>query len=162
MTTERDAAALIAYCLKHNIKLTTAESCTGGLLSSFLTEIPGVSNVFEYGFVTYSDQAKVDMLGVDADLIKNHGAVSEEVAESMARGAFQKAQADIAVAITGIAGPSGGTKEKPVGLVFIAVATHNDCIAYRHQFKGERNGIRLQSARVALERMEAATRLLFS
>jgi len=103
------------------LKIATAESCTGGLVAGALTEIPGSSDVFERGFVTYSNEAKTEMLGVDAGLIKSLGAVSIGVAEAMARGAAQRAGADLAVSVTGIAGPGGGSATKPVGMVCFAV-----------------------------------------
>jgi nicotinamide-nucleotide amidase len=103
------------------LMLTAAESCTGGLISACLTEIPGSSDVFERGFVTYSNDAKTQMLGVPADMIETHGAVSEEVAGAMASGALAHSKADISIAVTGIAGPGGGSEDKPVGLVHIAV-----------------------------------------
>ena len=100
--------------------LVTAESCTGGLLAALMTEIPGSSHAFERGFVTYSDEAKSELLGVGRETLARHGAVSEETASAMAAGALDKSNASIAVSITGIAGPGGGTTEKPVGLVFLA------------------------------------------
>ncbi len=115
------------------LKLATAESCTGGLLSALLTEIPGSSDVFERGFVTYSNEAKIEMLGVEPALICEYGAVSAQVAIAMALGAKQASLADIAVSVTGIAGPGGGSDEKPVGLVHIAAARngfepiHEEC-----------------------------------
>jgi nicotinamide-nucleotide amidase len=104
-------------------KLTTAESCTGGLLAGAVTDVAGSSDVFDRGFVTYSNAAKTEMLGVSADLILQHGAVSEFVARAMAAGALMHSQADVAIAVTGIAGPGGGTDLKPVGLVHFACAT---------------------------------------
>jgi nicotinamide-nucleotide amidase len=105
-------------------KIATAESCTGGLVAGALTEIAGSSDVFDRGFVTYSNEAKTEMLGVDAGLIASQGAVSMGVAQAMARGASERAGADLAIAVTGIAGPGGGTAKKPVGLVCFAVAHH--------------------------------------
>jgi nicotinamide-nucleotide amidase len=102
------------------VRLVTAESCTGGLITALLTEIPGSSDVVERGFVTYSNEAKEDLLGVPADLIRQYGAVSEPVARAMAQGALKHSLAHVAVAVTGVAGPGGGTAEKPVGLVYIA------------------------------------------
>jgi nicotinamide-nucleotide amidase len=102
------------------LRLATAESCTGGLIAALLTEIPGSSDVVERGFVTYSNEAKEDLLGVPGDLIRQYGAVSEPVARAMAEGALKHSLAHVAVAVTGIAGPGGGTAEKPVGLVYIA------------------------------------------
>jgi nicotinamide-nucleotide amidase len=102
------------------LRLVTAESCTGGLIAALLTEIPGSSDVVERGFVTYSNEAKEDLLGVPGDLIHQYGAVSESVARAMAEGALKHSLAHVAVAVTGIAGPCGGTAEKPVGLVYVA------------------------------------------
>lgn len=115
-----EAGTLLEAMRSHGLTLATAESCTGGLISACLTEVAGSSDVFERGFVTYSNEAKTDLLGVSASLIERHGAVSEEVARAMAAGALAHARADIAVAVTGVAGPGGGTTEKPVGLVHIA------------------------------------------
>jgi nicotinamide-nucleotide amidase len=115
-------AALLRRCEAAGLRIATAESCTGGLVAALLTEVPGSSAVVERGFVTYSNEAKTEMLGVPADLIAGHGAVSEAVARAMAEGALARSRADIAVAITGIAGPGGATTAKPVGLVHFAVA----------------------------------------
>jgi nicotinamide-nucleotide amidase len=104
------------------LKLATAESCTGGLIAALLTEIPGSSDVFERGFVTYSNDAKIEMIGVPAAFIADFGAVSPQVAAAMANGALHHSRADIAVAVTGVAGPGGGSDLKPVGLVYLAVA----------------------------------------
>lgn len=103
------------------LKVTTAESCTGGLLAALFTDLPGSSQMFDRGFVTYSNESKTDMLGVSTETLKTHGAVSEQTAREMAAGALKNSRADIAIAITGIAGPSGGTEEKPVGLVYVAL-----------------------------------------
>jgi nicotinamide-nucleotide amidase len=116
------AAALIRTCTDKGIMIATAESCTGGLVSGLLTEIAGSSRVVERGFVTYSNEAKTELVGVPADLIARHGAVSEPVARAMAEGALARSRADVAVAITGIAGPGGGSAQKPVGLVHFALA----------------------------------------
>lgn len=118
----RLAESLLVECRKHGAMLATAESCTGGLIAATLTEIAGSSAVFERGFVTYSNAAKSASLGVPAEIIAGHGAVSEAVARAMAEGCLRKSEADIAIACTGIAGPGGGSAEKPVGLVHIAVA----------------------------------------
>ena len=117
------AAALIKLCVQRSLKLATAESCTGGLVAGALTEVPGSSAVVDRGFVTYSDAAKQQMLGVSAETLRDHGAVSRQTAEAMARGALGEANADVVVAITGIAGPGGGGPDKPVGLVHFAVAS---------------------------------------
>nr|WP_319512907.1 CinA family protein [uncultured Cohaesibacter sp.] len=107
----------------HNYKLATAESCTSGMISATLTEIPGASTSFDRGFATYSNEAKSEVLGVPSEMIKEFGAVSEEVARAMADGALEHSRADFAVSVTGIAGPGGGTDEKPVGLVHFAVSS---------------------------------------
>lgn len=135
-----------------SLKVTTAESCTGGLIAASLTEIAGSSDVFERGFVTYSNQSKTELIGVPADLIAQSGAVSEPVARAMADGALAHARADIAVAVTGIAGPGGGTADKPVGLVFIGAANGRDpTIVERHVFPGDRVEIRRATVQRALE-----------
>ncbi len=114
------ASQVLSSCRMRGLKLAAAESCTGGLIAAYLTEVAGSSDVFDRGFVTYSNQAKTDMLGVKQALLEMHGAVSKPVAVAMAEGALKRAEA--VVAVTGIAGPSGGTPEKPVGLVHIAAA----------------------------------------
>lgn len=130
----------------------TAESCTGGLVAALLTAIPGSSDVVERGFVTYSNEAKREMLGVSAAIIATHGAVSAACAEAMATGALAHSNADIAVSITGIAGPGGGSPEKPVGLVYLAVATAETCAVSEMRFGPQsRDDIRRLSAIKALE-----------
>ncbi|MEM9147057.1 MAG: CinA family protein [Pseudomonadota bacterium] len=116
------ATAVLAACQARGLMVATAESCTGGLVAGALTEIPGSSAVVERGFVTYSNAAKSEMLGVDPAVIEAHGAVSEPVARAMAEGALAQSQADLAVAVTGIAGPGGATAHKPEGLVHFACA----------------------------------------
>lgn len=111
---------VLAILKSRHLLLTTAESCTGGLLAALITEVPGSSEVFERGFVTYSNSAKSELLHVAAELIERHGAVSDQVALAMAEGALANSRAHVAVSITGIAGPGGGTKQKPVGLVHLA------------------------------------------
>lgn len=143
------------YRLK-NRKLSLAESCTGGLVAAAITSIPGVSNIFERGFVTYANEAKMEMLGVPQDILREHGAVSEECAKAMAEGAKRVARADVGLSITGIAGPDGGTKEKPVGLVYIALATQKKTEAKHFLFEGDRTEIRRQSAVKALSWLYAA------
>jgi nicotinamide-nucleotide amidase len=110
---------LLHLCRQRKLTVSTAESCTGGLLAALLTELPGSSKVFERGFVTYSNDSKAELLGVSKDLIELHGAVSQEIALAMAQGALKYSCASIAVSITGVAGPGGGTDAKPVGLVFL-------------------------------------------
>lgn len=121
-TLEAQARQVIEMCHSHGLTLATAESCTGGLIAATLTDVPGASNVFDRGFITYSNQAKTELLGVSAELIDRYGAVSEQVAREMAQGAVLRAKTSIAVSVTGVAGPDGGTAEKPVGLVHIACA----------------------------------------
>lgn len=125
------------------LTLCAAESCTGGLVAACLTEIAGSSEVFERGFVTYSNQSKIDLLGVPAQLLDEHGAVSEPVARAMVDGALARSTADIAVSVTGVAGPGGGSPDKPVGLVHIAAARRGaPGRVERHQFHGDRAAIR--------------------
>jgi nicotinamide-nucleotide amidase len=132
--------------------ITTAESCTGGLVSACLTAIPGASQVVDGGFITYSNEAKTRLLGVPRDAIADHGAVSDVVAAAMAEGALAQTDSDLAVAVTGIAGPDGGTKEKPVGLVYLALAqTDQDAIVKRYVFAGTRTDIRRATVAAALE-----------
>ncbi|WP_193178199.1 CinA family protein [Oricola nitratireducens] len=112
--------ALLALCKEKNVTIATAESCTGGLIAATLTEVAGSSAMVDRGFVTYSNEAKTDMLGVPPDMIERYGAVSSEVASAMAEGALSRANADVTIAVTGIAGPDGGTDLKPVGLVWFS------------------------------------------
>ena len=135
------------------LKIATAESCTGGLIAGLLTEIPGSSSVVERGFITYSNDAKRGMLGVPGDLIADLGAVSEPVARMMAEGALESSKANVAVAVTGVAGPGGGTPMKPVGLVHIAAARENLSILHEAHRFGDigRREIRLETVRVALD-----------
>ncbi len=147
----KQASELLEALKGKRLKLTTAESCTGGMLSALITEISGSSAVFEGGFVTYSNQSKINLLGVNYELIETHGAVSAEVANEMVAGALKKTSADIAIAITGIAGPTGGTKEKPVGLVYIAVGRKDGVTCTENIFNGTRQQIRVESISKALE-----------
>jgi nicotinamide-nucleotide amidase len=154
----REAAELLAACRSRGLKIATAESCTGGLIAAILTEVPGSSDVVERGFVTYSNEAKTEMLGVPAELITRHGAVSEEVARAMAEGALQHSRADIAVAVTGVAGPGGGTAAKPVGLVHLAAANRGGATTHKEVRLGDigRRVIRLESVREAFAIVRAA------
>lgn len=131
------AAELLGACRAKHLTLAAAESCTGGLLAAILTEVPGSSDVFERGFVTYSNAAKTEQLGVPAKMIAERGAVSEEVARAMARGALQHSRADLAVAVTGVAGPGGGTAAKPVGLVHLVAAGHGGAVLHRELRTGD-------------------------
>ena len=130
--------------------ISVAESCTGGLLAKLITDVPGASEYFTRGWVTYSNEAKSSELGVPAGLIERHGAVSEQVAREMARGARQKARTDFAIGITGIAGPGGATEQKPAGLVYISVDSNRGCDTKRCIFTHERRFVRLRSAQTAL------------
>ena len=138
--------------------LATAESCTGGWVAKILTDIPGSSSWFDRGFVTYTNQSKQDMLGVPAVILEKHGAVSEQTVQAMARGGLQHSQADYSLAISGIAGPGGGTEEKPVGLVCFAWAEKREVDAPRvwsahHIFKGDREAVRRQAVALALQEL---------
>ncbi|MEQ1788917.1 MAG: CinA family protein [Rickettsiales bacterium] len=153
-TNIKQATALLASYKSKGLKLAAAESCTGGLITALLTETPGSSRVFECGFVTYSNQSKIDLLGVSAELIEQYGSVSDEVARAMAQGVIAKTGLDIAVSVTGIAGPSGGSAEKPVGLVYIAVASKSKIISEKNIFSGDRQSIRLSSVAHALNMLQ--------
>lgn len=144
------AASLIARYREKALTLATAESCTGGLVAGLITEIPGSSDVFERGFVTYSNAAKVECLGVEQALLNALGAVSREVAEAMAAGALAHSRADAAVSITGIAGPGGGSAEKPVGLVHFAYGRKTGAIIAVEQRFGDIGRDAVRSAAVAL------------
>ncbi len=136
---------------ERGLTLALAESCTGGLLSARLTDVPGVSIVLERGFVTYSNRAKTEELAVPPSLVERHGAVSPEVAAAMAEGARAAAQTDVGIGITGIAGPDGGTSEKPVGLVYVALAGAAGDAVRRQIFPGGRERVRFQATQIALE-----------
>jgi nicotinamide-nucleotide amidase len=147
------AVSLLDTLRAQNRKLVTAESCTGGLVAAALTEIPGSSDVLERGFVTYSNAAKESDLGVNSTTLRNHGAVSAETAEAMARGALDASPADLSVAITGIAGPAGGSAEKPVGLVHFAAASRDGKVLRREIRFGDigRSEVRRRSALAAMD-----------
>ena len=152
------ARRLLDACARHRWHVATAESCTGGLIIACLTEIPGSSSVVERGYVTYDDRAKAELLGVPAALFVRVGAVSEGVARAMAEGALFRAGVDLAIAVTGIAGPGGATPSKPVGLVHLAVARRGaDTLHTRELFAGDRAAIRLASVDTALALALAAT-----
>ncbi len=154
------ATAILDLYRAQNLMIAAAESCTGGLIAASLTEIAGSSDVVDRGFVTYSNEAKNEAIGVDMALIKAHGAVSAEVATAMAAGALTHSRADTAVAVTGIAGPGGGTTEKPVGLVFIGGARlgHRPLVE-RHIFDGDRNQVRYATVLRAFDVLEQLTKL---
>ncbi|MDQ3059080.1 MAG: CinA family protein [Pseudomonadota bacterium] len=134
-------------------KLATAESCTGGLIAAACTDLAGSSNWFERGLVTYSNEAKTELLGVPSEMIAQHGAVSEEVARAMALGALANSRAQAAVAVTGVAGPSGGSADKPVGTVWLGWATPAGVVTDLQRFDGDRAAVRQASVRHALGRL---------
>lgn len=152
------AVALLERCRERGLMLAAAESCTGGLVMAAMTEVPGSSDVVERGFVTYSNEAKTELLGVDPLLIEAHGAVSEEVAVAMARGALARSHAHIAVAITGVAGPGGGSPAKPVGTVHFALAARDGEDLRRLRFFGDRGREQVRIAAVlnAFDLLDAA------
>ena len=133
------------------LKVCTAESCTGGLIAKSLTDLAGSSDWFERGFVTYSNQSKCEMIEVPESVIIEYGAVSEPVANAMARGALRNSAADVSIAVTGVAGPAGGTEEKPVGTVWIAVASEKQLVAKKYWFDGDREAIRIETMQTAIE-----------
>jgi nicotinamide-nucleotide amidase len=146
---------LLANCRQKKLKVVTAESCTGGLIAALLTEIPGSSDVLMQGFVSYANEAKIRMLGVSTSMLEKCGAVSEEVAMAMAEGALQVSEADLSVAVTGVAGPGGGMKEKPVGLVHIASGYKGrPTLHERFMFSGNRHEIRLGAVEAALQLLQ--------
>lgn len=153
---EAAARALIADLSARGLMVATAESCTGGLIAGSLTEISGSSAVVDRGFVTYSNDAKMAMLAVDPATLDAHGAVSRQTAIEMARGAIAHSKADLAVAVTGIAGPGGGSTEKPVGLVHLAASNRDGSILHREMRYGDvgRNGVRLATVRTALDMLK--------
>ncbi len=148
----RHAEIILQQLRARNLTLATAESCTGGLISALLTEIPGSSDVLTHGYVTYANAAKTAMVAVPESLIKTHGAVSREVAMAMAEGARETSGASVALSVTGIAGPGGATKDKPVGLVHLACARKGfTTLHVAQQFTGDRSTVRLQTVTAALE-----------
>jgi nicotinamide-nucleotide amidase len=154
------AETLLATLRARKLMLATAESCTGGLIAGVLTEIAGSSDVVERGFVTYSNEAKNELIGVPMAMIAAHGAVSKEVALAMAAGALAHSRADIAVAVTGVAGPGGGSAAKPVGLVHLAAERRGKSPIHRECRFGEigRHGIRMATVAVALEMVDELAR----
>ena len=138
MRDERILKNVSDQLIKNNLTVATAESCTGGLLAHLLTNISGSSEYFERGVVTYSNKSKMELLRIPQKTIEEHGAVSKQTARAMAIGIKEQANVDIGISTTGIAGPTGGTKEKPVGLVFIGISTEKDTIVKKFQFKGNR------------------------
>jgi nicotinamide-nucleotide amidase len=156
-STLQDAESLLAACRSKGIMLATAESCTGGLIAAALTAIAGSSDVIDRGFITYSNAAKTEMIGVPMPLIEAHGAVSDEVARAMADGALARSRAAIVISVTGVAGPSGGSVDKPVGLVYFGLArTAKPVICERQVFRGDRTAIRTATVDHAFKMIRAA------
>jgi len=146
-------SALADLLLVRGWLLCTAESCTGGLIAAACTDLAGSSNWFERGFVTYSNAAKCELLGVDAGLIETHGAVSEAVARAMAAGALARSRAQVAIAVTGVAGPAGGSADKPVGTVWFGFALPGGLRSEVRHFQGDRAGVRQATVQHALNRL---------
>ncbi len=147
------AQDLAASLQRQDLRIATAESCTGGLIAKTLTDLAGSSAWFDRGFVTYSNAAKVDMLGVQEQTLQQHGAVSELTAREMAAGAIRNSRAQVAVAVTGVAGPGGGSAEKPVGTVWFGFALHDQVSAEGKLFSGDRAAVRTQSLQFALQQL---------
>jgi len=157
MTRLQDNAALVeqlaGLLLQKQWQLASAESCSGGLIAAACTDLSGSSNWFERGFVTYSNAAKSEQLGVPPALIDTHGAVSEDVARAMAAGALTHSHAQVSVAVTGVAGPTGGTAEKPVGLVWFGFALPGQVLTEQRHFAGDRAAVRAATVHHALQRL---------
>ncbi len=146
------AEDLLARYRQAGLRIVTAESCTGGLIAACLTEIPGSSDVVERGFLTYSNEAKHELLGVPEALLRDKGAVSAEVAEAMAKGALARSHAEVAISVTGIAGPGGATETKPVGLVYLGLCRRGKAPSHRRSvFPGDRQAVRVASLAAAFE-----------
>lgn len=150
-TPEERIAALLK---EHQLTVTTAESCTGGLIAATLVNVPGISSQFNEGYITYSNEAKEKLLGVSHETLQQFGAVSPETAKEMAIGAKKAANADISIVSTGIAGPDGGTAEKPVGLVYLGCCCKEQVKVEKHIFSGDRREVREASVQAALELLE--------
>lgn len=150
--------SLVAALLDAGKTVSTAESCTGGWIAKVLTDVPGSSAVFGYGIVSYSDLAKASLLGVNPETLAEHGAVSEAVVREMASGVLEMSVTDIAVAVSGIAGPGGGSEEKPVGTVWFAWATDQGVDTERQEFSGDRDAVRSKTVEHALKGIEERLR----
>ena len=151
---KRKLSKIKRMCEEHNLKISLAESCTGGLLSSLITELPGCSSFFETSLVTYSNKSKIDFLGIKKNTISKYGAVSHQTAKAMVTGLISKTKTDIAVSITGVAGPTGGTKKNPVGTVYFgfAIKNRNKVKTYKKYFsKKNRKSIQTNSAKFAID-----------
>ena len=136
---------------KYNLKVSSAESCTGGMIAAAVTDVGGASQYFDMGVVTYSNSAKMQLLGVRSDTLEKYGAVSPQTAEEMALGVRKLANSDVSISVTGIAGPSGGTAEKPVGLVYIGISGEYGTFSYKNNFSGSRSEVRKQTVKTAIE-----------
>ncbi|MDE7224811.1 MAG: nicotinamide-nucleotide amidohydrolase family protein, partial [Acetatifactor sp.] len=164
-TTDEDVTlerAVVELLLANKLTVTCAESCTGGLLSARLINVPGVSDVYKSGYVTYSNKAKRKLLGVKKSTLGKYGAVSRQTAEEMAKGLAFQAKSDVAVSITGVAGPDGGTEEKPVGLVYIACCVKGEVTTKEYHFSGNRQTIRAAAVSAALVLMRSCMLEYFS
>lgn len=139
--------------LQRGAKITTAESCTGGGIAQAITQVPGSSQWFDCGYISYSNQAKQDLLAVEPEVLQQFGAVSEQVVEQMARGAIQVCRADYAIAVSGIAGPDGGTTDKPVGTVWLCWAGPLKTLSKKYQFEGDRLAVREQAIKISLQEL---------
>jgi PncC family amidohydrolase len=147
------AKMLQCICTKKKLTLSAAESCTGGMIGAAITAIPGSSDYFKGGVVSYSNELKHNVLGVSQLVLKNKGAVSAETVRQMAKGVMQLCKTDCAISVSGIAGPGGGTKQKPVGLVYIGIGLGKEVRSFKYNFKGGRGQVRRQAVKAALERM---------
>ena len=147
-----DAIALVALLKQKGLTVSTAESCTGGLIASTIVDVPGASAVFPGGAVTYASSVKTALLGVPEDLIRLRGVVSSDVAAAMAEGARKRFGTDLAVSVTGVAGPDGGTPETPVGCVYIGVAVKDETVTFREDIPGDREEVRRGAAERAIRR----------
>jgi nicotinamide-nucleotide amidase len=153
------AQSVLDACRARNWRLATAESCTGGLVAGALTAIAGSSDVVERGFVTYSNEAKSELLGVPPETMATYGAVSSETTAAMAQGAIARAPVELAISVTGIAGPGGATPTKPVGLVFLGLARRDGtCRTERHVFPGDRSAVRDAAVKAALKLLDSEAR----
>ena len=142
---------LFDFLKQNNLTISTAESCTGGMIASAITDVSGSSGFFGTGVVTYSNEAKMKLIGVKRETLERFGAVSEQTAAEMAEGVLKLGDADVAVAVTGIAGPTGGTAEKPVGLVYIGVSGKYGTFAYKNNFEGSRDEVRRETVKRSFE-----------
>lgn len=150
-----DAETLVSLLVKQNLTVSTAESCTGGLIAASIVDVPGASAVFPGGAVTYAPSVKTALLGVSEDLIRERGVVSRDVAAAMAEGAQRRFGTDLAVSVTGVAGPDGGTPETPVGCVYIGVAIKNKTLVFREDIPGDRETVRRGAAERAIRHLSA-------